>query len=83
MDITLVMAERERAGLRAIAAAGQRLIEASDIGCAALLDGRPHAAGPFVNVCNEGTLAGFAPFANGFYHGRDGAARIAASSSAE
>ncbi len=33
------------------------LIEANDISAAALLRGRPHTIGPFVNVYNEATLA--------------------------
>ena len=33
------------------------LVEANDITCAALLEGTPHAIGPFVNVYNEDTLA--------------------------
>ena len=32
------------------------LIEANDIGTAALLTGRPHVIGPFVNIYNEATL---------------------------
>lgn len=32
------------------------LIEANDIGTAALLTGRPHVIGPFINAYNEGTL---------------------------
>jgi O2-independent ubiquinone biosynthesis protein UbiV len=33
------------------------LVEANDIATVHLLDGRPHAVGPFVNVYNEDTLA--------------------------
>ncbi|NQV55286.1 MAG: U32 family peptidase, partial [Rhodospirillales bacterium] len=32
------------------------MVEANDISAAALLRGRPHAIGPYVNVYNEGTL---------------------------
>ncbi len=33
------------------------MVEANDIATAALVAGRPHAIGPYVNVYNEGTLA--------------------------
>jgi collagenase-like PrtC family protease len=53
----LVTSERERALVRdLIDDAGDRLVEANDVGALALLAGRPHAVGPFVNVYNEGTL---------------------------
>jgi collagenase-like PrtC family protease len=55
--LILVMAERERRDLAALAAAGSLFVEANDISTVALLDGRDHAIGPFVNVYNEGTLA--------------------------
>lgn len=54
--LALVMTERELQDLRAAAQAEDLLIEANDLGCAALLRGRAHAIGPFVNVYNEGTL---------------------------
>jgi len=54
--LALVMSPLEMAEQRAIAADGGALVEANDLGCAALLQGRPHAIGPFVNVYNEGTL---------------------------
>jgi len=41
---------------RDLAGVPDMLIEANDIGGAALLAGRPHIVGPFVNVYNEGTL---------------------------
>jgi len=36
--------------------AGDGLVEANDLGGVALLAGKPHAIGPFVNVYNEATL---------------------------
>ena len=53
--------------LRALAAAPDLTIEANDISGAALLAGRPHVVGPFVNVYNEGTLD---------YLARNGAERV-------
>ncbi len=55
--LTLVMSERERRDLAALAAAESLFVEANDLAGAALLAGRAHALGPFVNVYNEGTLA--------------------------
>ena len=40
----------------AMAAAESLFVEANDLAGAALLAGRAHALGPFVNVYNEGTL---------------------------
>ncbi len=58
--LALVTGPRDRASLRAIAAladdAADDLVEANDMGAVALLSGRPHAIGPFVNVYNEWTL---------------------------
>lgn len=54
--LALVMSPEEMAAQRAVADHGGGLVEANDLGCAALLQGRPHAIGPFVNVYNEGTL---------------------------
>ena len=58
--LALVTGPRDRASLRAITAladgAAGDLVEANDLGAVALLSGRPHAIGPFVNVYNEGTL---------------------------
>jgi collagenase-like PrtC family protease len=65
--LILVMTERERRDLAALAAAESLFVEANDLACAALLDGRAHAIGPFVNVYNEGTLA---------YLARRGAVRV-------
>lgn len=54
----LVTLERERDAVRQLVdTAGDFLIEANDMGCLALLAGRPHWVGPFVNVYNEATLA--------------------------
>jgi collagenase-like PrtC family protease len=66
--LALVMTGRERRELKELAAAEDLFVEANDIGCVALLDGRPHAIGPFVNVYNEGTLS---------YLARRGATRVA------
>jgi collagenase-like PrtC family protease len=54
--LALIMNEREMATVRALAAAPDLRVEANDISGAALLAGRPHIIGPFVNVYNEGTL---------------------------
>ncbi|MFQ6017297.1 MAG: U32 family peptidase [Kiloniellaceae bacterium] len=54
--LALVMSEPEIQELRAVAGVEDRLVEANDLGCAALLHGKAHAIGPFVNVYNEGTL---------------------------
>ncbi len=51
-----VMNEGEMKRVRAIAAERGLFVEANDISAVALLAGRPHAIGPFVNVYNEGTL---------------------------
>ncbi len=55
--LALVMSERERRDLAALAAAEDLFVEANDLGAVALLDGRDHAIGPYVNIYNEGTLA--------------------------
>ncbi len=54
--LALIMSEAEMDAVRALAEIPDILIEANDIGSAALLAGRPHVIGPFVNVYNEGTL---------------------------
>ncbi len=55
--LALVMDARELAAVGAVAAGDTPwLVEANDIACVGLLQGRPHAVGPFVNVYNEGTL---------------------------
>ncbi len=55
--LVLVMTERERCDLAALTAAESLFVEANDLSAVALLDGRSHTIGPFVNVYNEGTLA--------------------------
>ncbi len=55
--LALIMSEREMDAVRDLAGEGDLLIEANDIGSLALLAGRPHIVGPFVNVYNEDTLA--------------------------
>lgn len=54
--LALVMSERERESVQALAAERDLLIEANDASALALLAGRPHVVGPFVNVYNEDTL---------------------------
>lgn len=55
--LALIMSEQEVDAVRAIAQQPGRIVEANDISCVAMLAGRPHVVGPFVNVYNEGTLA--------------------------
>ena len=55
-SLALIMAPREMDQMRELAATDEFLIEANDISVAALLEGRDHGIGPFVNVYNEGTL---------------------------
>jgi collagenase-like PrtC family protease len=54
--LALIMNAREMETVRALAVAPDLRVEANDISGAALLAGRPHVIGPFVNVYNEGTL---------------------------
>jgi collagenase-like PrtC family protease len=54
--LALILGEREMDAVRDLAGVSDSLIEANDIGAVALLAGRPHVVGPFVNVYNEGTL---------------------------
>lgn len=64
--LALVMSARETAmvkGLAKMSGDDGRLIEANDVAGVALLAGKAHVVGPFVNVYNEGTLAWLA--ANG------------------
>ncbi len=65
--LALIMSPREMEALRGLAADEERLVEANDLSGTALLAGRPHCIGPFVNVYNEGTVD---------YLGRRGAKRI-------
>jgi collagenase-like PrtC family protease len=55
--LALVMNAREMEAVRALAAAPDLFVEANDVSAIALLAGRQHAVGPFINVYNEGTLA--------------------------
>ena len=55
--LALILNEREMEAVRALAGLPDLLLEANDIGSVALLAGRPHVVGPFVNVYNEDTLA--------------------------
>ncbi len=57
--LALAVTGPEVEALRGVtAAAGEgMLVEANDAGALALLGGRPHHVGPYVNVYNEGTLA--------------------------
>ncbi len=65
--LALIMSPREMEALRALARDQDRLVEANDLSGTALLAGRRHCIGPFVNVYNEGTVD---------YLGRRGAERI-------
>lgn len=57
--LALIMSKREMNIVRELAASGDIMTEANDVSTAALLTGRPHVIGPFVNIYNEGTLAWF------------------------
>lgn len=52
----LVTTDRERKAVRDLAEAEGITVEANDLGAVALLAGKPHTVGPFVNVYNEATL---------------------------
>ncbi len=54
--LALIMSPRERKATAELAAAEGLFVEANDLAAVALLAGRPHAIGPYVNVYNEGTL---------------------------
>ena len=58
--LALVVGGRDSESVRAVAALADEavgdLVEANDFGAIALLAGRAHAVGPFINVYNEGTL---------------------------
>jgi len=56
-SLALIMNKAELEAVQAVAARRDALVEANDMAAAALLAGRPHAIGPYVNVYNEGTLA--------------------------
>ena len=88
--LALIMNKREMQSVRDAAQINDPdiLVEANDVSATALLSGRPHAIGPYVNVYNEGTLAYLA--ANGARSvclpvelGLDGLAALAKDSPAE
>ena len=56
--LALVMTKREMNNMRDTISNSEAniIIEANDVSAVALLNGKPHAIGPFVNVYNEGTL---------------------------
>lgn len=54
--LALVMTEREAAMIRDLAQDGQFLVEANDVAALALLGGRMHVVGPYINLYNEATL---------------------------
>lgn len=56
-SLALIMSERECDQARELAASEGLLVEANDVAVAAMMEGRPFAIGPLVNVYNEGTLA--------------------------
>jgi O2-independent ubiquinone biosynthesis protein UbiV len=56
-SLALVVSAREQQAMAELAARDDVLVEANDLGVAGLLEGRPHAVGPFVNVYNEASLA--------------------------
>lgn len=58
--LALIMNDAEMEGVRALAGQDGYWVEANDIAACALLAGRDHAVGPYVNVYNEGTLAALA-----------------------
>ncbi|KAA0684880.1 ubiquinone anaerobic biosynthesis protein UbiV [Azospirillum brasilense] len=53
----LVGSDRERAAMRDLLDCDPLPVEANDMGALALLEGRRHAVGPFINSYNEATLA--------------------------
>jgi len=59
-SLALVMNDAETDGLRALAGQDRYWVEANDMAACALLSGRDHVVGPYVNVYNEGTLAALA-----------------------
>lgn len=54
--LALIMNKREMNGLRELAGFEDLMLEANDVAAVALLRGRDHCVGPYVNVYNEGTL---------------------------
>ena len=65
--LALILTGEEMEQIRGLAEDPDFLIEANDVSTAALLRGRPHIIGPYVNVYNEGALA---------YMARQGATRV-------
>ncbi|HEY9079865.1 ubiquinone anaerobic biosynthesis protein UbiV [Magnetovibrio sp.] len=57
--LALIMNGREMNELRDTAGDADLMVEANDVSACALLAGRPHAIGPYVNIYNEGTLKYF------------------------
>ncbi len=53
----LIAGAAEMDAVHALAARGDGLVEANDVAALDVLEGRPHAVGPYVNVYNERTLA--------------------------
>lgn len=59
--LALIMNDREMADLRTLTADAEGMeVEANDVAACALLAGKPHVIGPFVNIYNEDTLNYFA-----------------------
>lgn len=59
--LALIMNNREMVDLRAVTAGADEMeVEANDVAACALLAGKPHVIGPFINVYNEETLKYFA-----------------------
>lgn len=54
--LALILSGSEMDEARGLAEDPDFLIEANDVSTAAMLRGRPHVIGPYVNVYNEGTL---------------------------
>ena len=58
--LALIMNDAEMEAVRVLAGQDDLLVEANDMAACALLAGRPHMLGPYINVYNEGTLAALA-----------------------
>jgi O2-independent ubiquinone biosynthesis protein UbiV len=58
--LALIMSDDDLAAVKAMTGEADLLVEANDVAACALMAGRPHAIGPYVNIYNEGTLAAFA-----------------------
>lgn len=55
--LSLMMSDREIAQARDVAEDAHYIAEANDIAAIAMLAGRPHVVGPYINLYNEATLA--------------------------